>query len=67
MIVRATIPGAAATNGRPERKGYTYNGTGQDQMPWLGDEALAPYRVDYQQWIPDPRLGRSAPTTGGAS
>jgi hypothetical protein len=51
---------AATRNGLPGWKPYVYRGTGQDQKPYLGDEALAPYRGGYEQWIPDFARGSSA-------
>jgi len=54
------LPGSPARNGLPEPRFYTYGGTGEDVMP-LPAEALEPYRVSYEQWLPQFALGSSGP------
>lgn len=61
---RAHLPGTPARNGLPEPIGYTYQGTGEDQGPHLGDEQLAPYRVAYEQWLPAFTRGTRTARTG---
>lgn len=52
---------ARTRNDMPEFKPYVYRGTGRDQMPFLGDEALAPYRGGYEQWVPSMPRGGARP------
>jgi len=56
------LPGSPARNGLPERRDYTYRGTGEDVMP-LPAEALEPYQVSYEQWLPQvrPRQQQATP------
>jgi len=59
---RGHLPGSPARNGLPEPRFYAYNGTGEDVMP-LPAEALEPYQVSYEQWLPQfPRGTRGART-----
>ena len=57
MSIRAYSVGR---NGMPERVNYAYRGTGRDTLTgWLADAELAPYAVEYEQWIPDFARGSS--------
>lgn len=57
--------GTPDRNGLPERRNYTaYRGTGKDELTGnLTDEDLAPYAVDYKQWLPSFERGNKS---GGA-
>ena len=59
MSIRAYSVGR---NGMPERVNYVYRGTGEDQMPYLGEDDLKPYKGETEPYLPDFPRGSSKPS-----
>jgi hypothetical protein len=46
----------------PERQPYVYRGTGEDvRTAHLSAEALAAWKPDYEQWVPEHSRGQNSP------
>ncbi len=63
----AHLPGSPARNGLPERRDYAYQGTGEDtRTGHLTVADLEPYKVSYDQWLPQFAHGARKARTGDA-